>query len=300
MLKTLIHGLVVAAAFLSACASEQKHTEPEWIRQAARTVDNGYIVYVGTGESRDSEKAQFKAEGMALEDLANECSFLPRGTRLEDRFVEKSSAGNKAYVKVAVEFQECTEAQKTLEPSEIKKIANTSFTEQLRRYQDLEETGEIPEKTAYAVLDMPADIPAAPVLQSGWNESVRFGVLRQYVAYQKEVVILAPATVYPAGSPQAVHFVNTIQPAVGQINQVATQNPALVKNPSPWSRIYDRPHVDRPMSLKPQGHKVGYKSALPYIKESDEVKRAARGSQKKGAKRRGHKNGASHATEHRD
>ena len=271
----------------TACASEPKKEGPDWIRQPTRTVDNGYIVYVGTGDSRDSERAQLRAEGMALEDLANECSFIPKGARLEDRYIVKGKSENTAYVKVAVEFQECTEAQKALEPSDIRKLANTSFTEQLRRFQDLEETGELPDKSEYAVLDMPAEVQPPPTMQPGVSDSVHFAVMRQYVAYQKQVVILAPPTVYPPNSPASRTFVTDLQPTVGQIQQTAAANPALVKNPQPWSKIYDRPHVTRPAVLAPH-HQSGYKSALPYIHQNDVIKGRNKGSKKR---RRGGRHG---------
>ncbi|MGZ3786781.1 MAG: hypothetical protein ACXVCP_17555 [Bdellovibrio sp.] len=269
--------VAIMGLILASCASEPKHEGPDWIRQTTRTVDNGYIVYIGTGESQDTEKAQFRAEGMALEDLANECSFIPKGTRLEDRYVEKSKNQNMAYVKVAVEFQECTEAQKALEPSEIKKLANTSFTEQLRRYQDLEETGELHEKSEYAQMEMPQEIPPPPALQTSWSDPVHFSVMRQYVAYQKEVVVLSPVSAYSPNSPQSVHFVQAIQPTVNQIQQTAAQNPGLVKTPQLWSKVYDRPHLERPakFTLQNPQHKSAYKNALPYIKESDAMKRSA-------------------------
>lgn len=270
MRRSHFYTLVLCLLF-TACASEPKKEGPDWIRQPTRTVDNGYIVYVGTGDSRDTERAQFKAEGMALEDLANECSFIPKGARLEDRYIVKGKNENTAYVKVAVEFQECTEAQKTLEPSDIKKLANTSFTEQLRRFQDLEETGELPDKSEYAVLDMPTEVQPPPQTQPGMSESVHFAVMRQYVAYQKQIVILSPATVYPPNSTASHNFVTDLQPTVGQIQQTAAVNPTLVKNPQPWSKIYDRPKVARPAVLAPH-HQSGYKSALPYIHQNDVIK----------------------------
>ncbi len=283
----LRHCIVLLAfgVLLSSCASQPKQEGPDWMHQPTRTVDNGYIVYVGSGQSRDTLKAQFKAEGMALEDLANECSFIPKGARLEDRFVQQGTNEHVAYVKIAVEFQECAQSQKTLEPSEITKLANVSFTEQLRRYQDLEETGELPQKSEYAALEMPAEVPPPPVASAGMSPAVHFTVMRQYVAYQKETVILASPTAYPINSPQASHFVSAIQPAVGQIHQIGAQNPSFEKNPQPWSKVTDRPRALRPAALAPAHHNSGYKNALPYIKQSDQMKKEAK--KKKGSRKHG-------------
>src|SRR6185312_16331964 len=119
---------------LTSCSSEQKPTAPPWTHGATRVVDNGYIVYVGVGHAPDPDRAQFKAEGQALEDLANECSMIPKGTRFEDRYSEKEEYETTAYVKVALEFQECDTAQRSLDPSEIRKLANVNFTEELKKY----------------------------------------------------------------------------------------------------------------------------------------------------------------------
>src|SRR4051794_40170297 len=94
---------------LAGCASHAPSQDaPAWTQANSRTVDNGFIVYVGHAEAPNADRGEIKAEGVALEDLANECSFIPRGTRVENRY----SAPNGehvalAYVQVAVELQEC-------------------------------------------------------------------------------------------------------------------------------------------------------------------------------------------------
>ena len=52
--------------------------KPAWVTQPTRTVDNGYIVYVGSAEDTGADRAQLKAESAAVEDLANECSLYPK------------------------------------------------------------------------------------------------------------------------------------------------------------------------------------------------------------------------------
>jgi hypothetical protein len=102
--------LLISTILLTACSSAPK--APEWTQHPTREVDGGYIVYIGVGEASNPERAQFKAEGQALEDLANECTMIPKGTRIEDRFVEKNDHFSKAYVKLALEFQECEQASR--------------------------------------------------------------------------------------------------------------------------------------------------------------------------------------------
>ena len=79
---------------LGGCATAP--TLPDWTSEPARVVDNGYIVYTGSGLESDPNTAQFVAEGTAIQDLANECSFVPKGARVEDHFVLKVKDGFEA------------------------------------------------------------------------------------------------------------------------------------------------------------------------------------------------------------
>jgi len=213
-------------------------------------VDNGYIVYVGTGGGPNQESAQFKAEGMALEDIANECSFIPKGTRVEDRYVEKGAHDSNAWVKVALEFQECDEASKTTDPSQIKKLANASFTIQMKRYQDFNETGETPPADEVAEVEPLTEISPAPVRTVGWSESTHFYVVRQYIAYQNEAVILSRPTAYQPGSPEARVYTTQMQQPQQQVQTAMVANPQLKTQPQVWSSIPDRPKVERPAALR--------------------------------------------------
>ncbi len=243
--------IFLAPLFIIACATESKVELPPWTKEPTRSVDNGYIVYIGSAEGPTQEKAQFKAEGIALEDLANECSLLPLGVRIEDRFSSKEKTGYISYVKVGVEFQECTHGQKSIEPSEIKKIANVSMTEQLKRYQDLEQTGEMPSpQDASAQIEPPKDY--GPIPQETSTSQTHFYVVRQYVAYQKQVVILSPPNAYAPHSIESQNFVKAVQPATEQVEHIAIKHPILQTQPQPWSKLNDKPHVDRPTALSPK------------------------------------------------
>ncbi|MGZ3797623.1 MAG: hypothetical protein ACXVB1_14725, partial [Pseudobdellovibrionaceae bacterium] len=235
-----------------ACSSEPKSKGPEWIHEPTRIVDNGYIVYVGNGEAGTPEKAQFKAEGQALEDLANECSMIPKGTRLEDRFSEKGKYEYSAYVKIAVEFKDCEEVKKTVDPAQIKQLGNLAFTEQLKRYQDLIETGEMASSNDLAEVPVPQEVPPPPARASNWSENTHFYVFRQYVAYQKEIVVLSPPTAYASHSAESQSFTNTMVPATSQLQNLETQNPEFKNQPVPWSHLPERPKILRPAALSAQ------------------------------------------------
>jgi hypothetical protein len=286
MKKTFtIYFPILPLIFLLGCHSEPKRTGPDWVYEPTRIVDNGYIVYVGKGQFSYEDRAQFKAEGLALEDLANECSLIPKGTRIEDRYSEQLEKETVTYVKIGVEFQECIDAQKTVDPIAIKKIASVNFAEQLKKYQDLEETGEMPEKTeGYEVLPM-ADVPPAPAQNPNWSSSVHFYAVRQYVAYQKEVVILSPPTAYAPQSVETQHFVSAVQPATNQLQVMEQKDPSLKSQPKTWSQIQDRPKVQRPQNLVQKA--PSKKWTTPYRPSREQKPMSVNKHSRKGGKRKG-------------
>lgn len=246
--KALIVQAIIATLVVTACSSAPTKKAPDWIQQPTRTVDNGYIVYVGSMGAATSEKAQFKAEGQALEDLANECSMIPTGTRIEDRYTETEKYGVTAFVKVGLEFQLCERAKKTLQPADIKQLASLQFTEQLKRYQDLVETGEMADQREDVEIQPPEQLQPAPD-SNGMTASTHFIVLRQYVAYQKQIVVLSPPTAYASTSKESQNFATAVQPSTQKLAQLEEQNPTFKSNPTPWSRLQDRPKMARPESL---------------------------------------------------
>jgi hypothetical protein len=264
--------LVAALAF--GCASTEKKN-PEWTAGSTRVVDNGYIVYVGKGEASNAERAQFKAEGMALEDLANECSLIPKGARVEDRYSVQDQHEYVAWVKVAVEFQECDQGRHANVPGEIQKVANVPFTQQLRRYQELTETGEMPDASeAGESVEPPAEVAAAPETGS-YPVHTHIFVTRQYVAYQKEIVVLAPPAAYAAGTPAARQFAQHVTPAAEHVVTAEAQNPA--SRGQAWSRVPDRPAVARPAALVRASH-----GGVPRVHEREHEVRPPGGYGRKG------------------
>lgn len=242
--------LLPVALTLVSCASEPKKSAPEWTRQPTRVVDGVYVVYVGSAAAPSAERASFKAEGVALEDLANECSLLPKGTRVEDRYSEVGTHETVAYVKVAVEFQDCESGRAALSPEAIRAIANVPFTEQLKRYQDLSETGEMPPAGAVAAVEPPAVSEPAPVRDARVSETTHFYVVRQYVTYQKELVVLAPPTAYAPGSPESKRFVGAVSEPSRQLLVMEKANPTFKTAPQPWSHLTERPELPRPAGLR--------------------------------------------------
>ena len=275
-------ALFLVLAFVG-CASDtpQVRNEPEWTRGATRIVDNGYIVYVGHGEASTTDSASLKAEGQALEDLANECSLIPKGTRIEDRFSEKIKTGSGAWVKVALEMQDCETAAKTSTPEEVRKLANIPFTEQLKRYQDFNETGMIADSKDGVEITPPAEV--APLPTSGsYSNQTQFYMTRQYVAYEKQIVVLAPPTTYAPASPQAQSFQTAMTTANTQTQGMVQKDPGLKTNPTPWSHLPDRPSISRPQSLRPtaaqlQNHEMNHPNSGQRPQQQGKQKARGRG-----------------------
>lgn len=242
---------------LCSCSSTPKEPEvPAWTHQPARTVDGGYIVYVASSEDRSPEKAHFKAQSVAFEDLANECSFPPKGARTEDTFdIEKTGVLHTVYVKVAVDYQSCEEAKNAIQPDDIRKLANVAMTDQIKSYQAQYESppkAMIEECSTDDGLTPPdsdldgddCDVP--PQTQTVLNSQqaphvtsisspTQYYVVGQQVWYAKQEVILAPPTAYQANSPQTTQFTNQIATPVKQMNTYAAANPAVKTSPQTWS-----------------------------------------------------------------
>lgn len=280
---SLVSGFLIVV-FLLNCSSSSKSDIPDWAKEPSRVVDNGFIVYLGSSTASSAERAQIKAEGVALEDLANECSLIPKGTRVEDRYVtserDSRSYDFTAYVKIAIELQDCDQARHTNDPAEIKKIANLPFTKQLKRYQDLIETGELPDASKSQEVPPPAEVAAMPAREAEWNDSVHLQVTRQYVAYQKEIVILSPADSYRPSSPESKKFVSAVAPASEQVLHIEEKQPALraqswsnsqpklnnhaLKPPTLTSKPVVKPAAAqiRPSTLSDHGHEGGAPSSF--------------------------------------
>lgn len=179
-------------------APNQNLSKPAWIYQPARTVDAGYIVYVASALDRSFEQAKFKAKGAAIEDIANECSFPPKGVRVEDEFEMTAGILNEAYIKMTVAFQDCEDAQKALDPTSITTLANVSLANFLKRYQDRidHESDSAEEQQQHLVKnDEPNSTPHNST--TAQSDQITYLVQRQQVAYAKEVVILAGSEAYP-------------------------------------------------------------------------------------------------------
>jgi hypothetical protein len=225
---------------LAGCATAP--TVPDWTTEPARSVDNGYIVYTGSGQEPDPNEAQLAAEGTAIQDLANECSFVPKGARAENHFRVKTKDGFEAYASVAVDFQTCEEAQHALQPEEIRNLASSPFMDELKRYQELIGNPSEPVSAAAS-----AQNPGAPPAVAS---DVDFFYARQYVFYQKQAVIFAPPGAYAPGSVETQAYLGRVTPVIRPMQAYYAQNPRLRSAPTTWSAVEPQVRQRYPRAFK--------------------------------------------------
>jgi hypothetical protein len=216
-----------AVCLLAACNSTPPApVEPPWIHQPTRTVDAGYLVYIGTGMDANPDRARFKAEASALEDLANECSFVPKGARVEDHYDETVDRAYRSFAKVGLTLEECEQAKNTVQPDQVRLLANVPMTEEIKRYQEIVGGDGLP--TAEA---SPAPVePGAPL-----QTDDQYFVARQQIFVAKQIVILAPPSVYVPESPLWVRYYEVVNPAVTQVHTYEVANPAIRTWNHGWS-----------------------------------------------------------------
>ncbi len=232
---------------ISACSSSPTPSSPDWIRAPSRTVDGGYIVYVGTGEDPAPEKSTFKAESQALQDLANECSFAPKGTRIEDHYSERSGSTTLTYAKVGISFIDCDAAKAANDPEAIRKLASEPLAEQLKKYQDL----------VYAAAEPESETKGGegnPMLNSTSGpppiaDEDHFFIVRQRVAFLKQTVILAPETVYVPAAPATVTVTRQLSSQTENLRVYEQANPTTKSWHRSWSGFEKTTNAEIPRSI---------------------------------------------------
>jgi hypothetical protein len=267
---------------------------PAWIQDPTRTVDAGYLVYIGTSEDSLTDTARFKSEAAALEDLANECTFLPKGTRIEDHFQVAGANGFHAYSKVSLTLEECEQAQNTTDPDQIRALANTEMTETLKRYHDLIDnpTSLTPANAATDVelgdaLSQTTYTPPQPwgtsaphwkgtvVINSPWQ----YFVVRQQIAYWKTVVVLSSPGLYAPGTELRSGFEVGLQRVNAQRVSYEHVNPSVRSTSSAWSNVRANPGAPlAPAVIRRPAERSAERGAGPSEREVPAPRRAAPGA----------------------
>ena len=201
------------------------------------------------------ERATFQAEAIAIGDLANECSFVPKGARIEDRFDHAAAGVHTVYAKIGITFEECEEAKRTVDPEKLHALANVAMTEELKRYQDIFYVAQAPTADV-----LPTAPPSSETRVASIQSTPEFFVARQEVVYAKQTVILAPVDAYPVGSPQHTQFVQAVSVQSTQIQQYEATNPTVRSGPTTWSAVERNPGTQFPQGFRHNawGPRQGY------------------------------------------
>jgi hypothetical protein len=173
---------VLTLAFVSllclACSSAptepaKDQGPPAWTTQAARRLDGSTLIYVGAGEDRSEQNARYKAEAFALQDLSNDCSFVPKGAQIQDHYEESVGILYRVFAEVRVSVDDCQKARGALTTTQIHELGDTTLNAEVVRYQS---EYDAPEPTEAAKLG-----PTTLV-----QNTARLFVVRQQVALTKQ------------------------------------------------------------------------------------------------------------------
>ena len=135
VLAAILVALLVAT--ISGCATERPDTPavPSWVRGSARSSQNGSIYFVESDDSVDPARAAAGAEALALEDVANECSFVPKGAKITDRYSASVSHLTQIHVQLRVSQSACDAAKKANALDAIQAQGDVAAAERIARFQ---------------------------------------------------------------------------------------------------------------------------------------------------------------------
>jgi hypothetical protein len=178
-------GFVLVTLSLSACHSPAPATEEvhrDLTTAPRRAIEGNLLVFTAIGEDRFSERAKFLAEGAAFEDIANECSLIPNGAKLESVQERPDTTDSRIfYARAVVDLTACKEAKSAWKPEVVRQLADASLTEQMKKYQDI--VGEVNDP------GLPAQLT---LLKKPIRDEAALMTLRQQIVYQKQKMVASP------------------------------------------------------------------------------------------------------------
>jgi hypothetical protein len=221
---------------LGACStsllwSNWNHSSKDWVLQPARTVDQQNLVFVISSSGLSKASAEFTAVSKALEDLANECSYIPRGTRLEDRVESKQVDQFVVAVQLVISVKNCDQAKKDFLPEDIQLNANRGYTDQIQKYQ-LEKVPNF----AAQIPRVRVESDAKQALMTDSNlihDDGEFFEMRQKIALLKQSFILSK-TLSSSNSKQSMQ---SLQEQFAATQRYEEANPALKSSSLTWSKV---------------------------------------------------------------
>lgn len=206
--------------FAASCSSGpgpiEVKTAPAWTRQPTRTVEGSNLVYLGIGEDRKQQNARTKAEAIALQDLANDCSLIPKGTQIQpEHFEETAGIIYRCFAVIRVSVQECQASKGALSSKQIRDLANPELTSQVNSYQKTYDAPEPEESSPLKASNAVSDV-------------AHLFIVRQQVALAKQKMVLSPESMpSPQGLPSAIRAIAGFEqanPAIWNGSQAFSTN----------------------------------------------------------------------------
>jgi hypothetical protein len=135
-LKYLIFSLSIILttlpSFAADCLNQKDEMKQYWARADGRTQSGGWLFFTGKAAASTPAKAYFKAEGMALTRLVQECRLIHLKTRIIERCDEKVGSSYLAYVRANVTVKDCEKSQQETAKGQV----NDKFTKIYNEYDN--------------------------------------------------------------------------------------------------------------------------------------------------------------------
>ena len=220
---------VLSLTGLSACGTASywsglTHPNKEWVEQPARSIENQDLIFVNSAVDPARSRAEFNAVSKALEDLANECSFIPKGTHLEDRADTQNPDGFVVSVKLVIADKLCEQAKKDLIPEIIKRNANRGYAEQLQKYQLENRSGFNDKRLSRREANL-------------IHDDIEFFEMRQKIALLKTDIILPSKNHDEVGLKHSQEVLQILSEEFAATHNYEVANPTLKSSSLTWSKV---------------------------------------------------------------
>lgn len=237
-----------------ACASHSIVGQNKaWTDQLGRSFESKNLVIVSTALGSTAASAKFKSEAKGLEDLANECSFVPKGTHIEDEVTQKSYDQFIVFSKIVIEEKFCETGKRLLQLAEIEQMANLGYTEQILKNQLQSEkpvvqppvSSKLPKLTSATKVPPMSPRQKIERLLSSDEASVihddgDFFMTRQQIAFLKQAILLSAKGLYPKNLVLSDKMTSVLSQKILATRNYEAQNTALSSSSVTWSFAKER------------------------------------------------------------
>ncbi len=248
-MKAILNSLAFSRAWVcligfigfTSCASNsilslQNRT---WTEQVGRNFEKQNIVMVSLAKAASQNTAKFNAEAQGLEDLANECSFIPKGTHLADQVVLSEQGQVTVFVKFIVAKTICENAKISIKFQEIWPLVNYGYTEQILKYHAENEKSIVAKGSALGPLQK-----VELILNSENASIVRddndFFMTRQQISFLKQATLLAGRGLFPEKAFDIEKMQSVLVQKIAAAGEYEKINPALKSSSITWTMVKER------------------------------------------------------------